>query len=153
MMATNRWYQPECRPGSTWRRFSVCEVGDLPAVLDTVVGDLEAANISLKVQFAIRLSLEEAAVNALVHGHGGQASLPIRICCCLTSKHWMAEVVDHGRGFNVSRVLAECSARQGIGLMRRYMNWVRYNYLGNRIVLCKYLMPRWDKETRRQGEE
>jgi anti-sigma regulatory factor (Ser/Thr protein kinase) len=141
MMSTNLWFQSECPPSSTWRRFWVYEVADLPAVLAVVVGELKAANVSLKQQFAIRLSLEEAAVNALLHGHGGFVAMPVRMCWCLTSKHWVAEVLDRGRGFNVSRVLADCSATQGIGLMRRYMNWVRYNCLGNRITLCKYLKP------------
>jgi serine/threonine-protein kinase RsbW len=150
MMATERWFHPESRPMSTralpncsWHRFTISTLGELPAVLDTVEAELHAAQISLKAQFAIRLSLEEAVANAIRHGHHGDASLPVRICWCLTANRWLAEVIDRGRGFDVYNVLGQSAAAgRGIGLMRRYLNWVRYNYLGNRVVLCKYLAPR-----------
>jgi anti-sigma regulatory factor (Ser/Thr protein kinase) len=147
MMATKRWYEsdrrpirPRPRPGTSWTRCAIFTLVELPAVLDALEADLRAAGVSLKVQFAIRLSLEEAAVNALRHGHRGNASLKVRICWCTADRHWIAEVIDRGLGFDVYRVLANSTAPgRGINLMRRYLNWVRYNYLGNRVVLCKYL--------------
>jgi serine/threonine-protein kinase RsbW len=150
MMATQRWYHPDSppfgdqpMPNSNWHRCAIATFGELPAVLDTLEVELRAAQVSLKVQFAIRISLEEAVVNAIRHGHRGDASLQVRICWCLTADRWLAEVIDRGRGFEVYSVLGQSAAAgRGIGLMRRYLNWVRYNYLGNRVVLCKYLAPR-----------
>ena len=47
----------------------------------------------LKEQFAVRLALEEAVVNALLHGHSGNPARPVRVCYQVTPQHWLAEVV------------------------------------------------------------
>ena len=150
MMATDAWYHPEFppfpsrqRPGSNWRRFVIATLGELPAVLDELEVEMRGAEVSLKVQFAIRLSLEEAVANAIRHGHRGNPALQVRICWCLTSQRWLGEVQDCGPGFDVYSVLPQAlGTGHGIALMRRYLNWLRYNHLGNRVVLCKYLGPR-----------
>jgi serine/threonine-protein kinase RsbW len=144
MIATNRWYQgavPPRRPRSKWRRYTVTTLLELADVLDIVVAELDAARVSLKEQFAIRVGLEEAVVNALVHG-SGRGPRVARICYRLTRKNWLGEVVDRGNGFDVAKVIQDKPSKGlGIWLMRRYMSWIRYNARGNRLVLCKYLTP------------
>jgi lipopolysaccharide/colanic/teichoic acid biosynthesis glycosyltransferase/anti-sigma regulatory factor (Ser/Thr protein kinase) len=139
MMATNRWIQPLVNRQSHehhWIRHSVTTLSDLPAVLDAVVEAVRAAGGSLREQFAIRLVLEEAVVNALRHGHRDDDGKVVRLCYQITKRHWLAVVSDEGTGFPVKRVLQEPG--RGIALMRRYLSWLCYSGPGNRVTLCKY---------------
>ena len=58
----------------------------------------------------------------------------------------LLEIIDEGPGFDPRAVRNPLAADQpkdrpggwGLLLMRIYMNWVRFNRRGNRVVLCKH---------------
>jgi serine/threonine-protein kinase RsbW len=60
----------------------------------------------------------------------------------------LGEVEDEGPGFDPERVPdatapenLEKSSGRGLLLMRRFTTWLRYHGRGNRVTLCKRLMP------------
>ena len=94
--------------------------------------------------FGMRLSLEEALVNAVKHGHHYDASKQVRVRYQVSTRQAVVEVVDEGKGFDPHRVPdpltqdnLQRSSGRGVYLMRQYMTWVRYNKEGNTLTLCK----------------
>jgi serine/threonine-protein kinase RsbW len=113
--------------------------------LDALVAQLQGLGYSDRELFGVRLALEEAMVNALKHGHQGDASKEAVLRYRLTAVSLLAEVEDQGPGFDPEAVpdpLApenlERPSGRGLLLMRRYMSWVRHNSRGNRVTLCRY---------------
>jgi serine/threonine-protein kinase RsbW len=93
---------------------------------------------------AVRLALEEAVVNGLRHGNGGDPSKQVRVRYRVTCAAVLAEVEDEGPGFNPDLVpdptLPENLERpggRGLFLMRTYTTWVRYSARGNRVTFYK----------------
>jgi serine/threonine-protein kinase RsbW len=149
MMATNRWFEPFDRPRQQptkgWSRHSVSALGDLPALLDRVVADVRAAGADSRDETTVTVALTEAVINSLRHGHGGDPAKAVRVCYHITRGHWLAEVVDQGKGFFPQRCLsrsgpqADPGTGRGIPLMTRCLSWLRYTRGGTRVTLCKRL--------------
>jgi serine/threonine-protein kinase RsbW len=92
----------------------------------------------------VRLALEEAVVNGLRHGNGGDSSKRVRVRYRVDAETLLVEVKDEGAGFDADAVpdatLPENLDRpggRGLLLMRHFMTWVRYHGCGNRVTLCK----------------
>jgi serine/threonine-protein kinase RsbW len=114
------------------------------AHLDELIEKLGRLGYSDREMFGVRLALEEAMVNAVKHGHGGDTTKQAMLRYRLTAAQLLAEVEDQGPGFNPADVpdpLApenlERPGGRGLLLMRRYMTWVRYNAAGNCVTLCR----------------
>jgi serine/threonine-protein kinase RsbW len=93
---------------------------------------------------AVRLGLEEALVNAIRHGHGGDPAKTVRFQYAVSPEEVRAEVEDQGPGFDPNQVpdpLAlenlEKPSGRGLLLMRHYLTEVRYNARGNVVSLRK----------------
>jgi serine/threonine-protein kinase RsbW len=94
--------------------------------------------------FAVRLALEEATINAIKHGHQGDAGKTVHVCYHVGDDHVFLEIEDEGPGFDPRAVanpltpenLERCTGR-GLLLLRYYMTRVKHNERGNRISLCK----------------
>ena len=117
---------------------------DILPTVEEVLRKLEAAGYSSKDQFAVRLALEEALVNAIKHGHKDDPSKEVRLRYQLTPYHLVAEIEDQGPGFNMSDVADPCAPEnlerpsgRGLLLMRRYMTSVSFNAAGNCVTLCR----------------
>src|SRR5438128_835226 len=50
--------------------------------------------------FGARLALEEALVNAMLHGNGGDSRKLVHFECKLSPKQLWIEITDQGEGFN-----------------------------------------------------
>ena len=128
-----------------WRQALVVTSTDIIPFLDELACELAQAGWSDADAFAIRLSLEEAIVNAIKHGHQHDAGKQVRIRSRLQDDSFLAEVEDEGPGFDPHDLpdptepenLCRPSGR-GVFLMRHYMTWVRFNEQGNCVTLCKY---------------
>jgi serine/threonine-protein kinase RsbW len=134
------------RDGSpeAWQNAIAHTYDEVQAILGQVVAALETAGYSHREVFSVRLSLEEAMVNAIKHGHRGDPTKDVRIRFQITPAFTLAEVEDEGPGFDPEAVpdpLAEenrlSDHGRGLLLMRHYMTCVRYNATGNRVTLCK----------------
>jgi serine/threonine-protein kinase RsbW len=89
------------------------------------------------------LSLEEALVNALRHGHGLDPTKVVRVRYHVAADVVLAEVEDEGPGFDPRAVPdplkdenLERPSGRGILLMRRYMTSVEHKGRGNHLTLC-----------------
>jgi serine/threonine-protein kinase RsbW len=94
--------------------------------------------------FAVKLSLEEALVNAVRHGNGNDSGKTISASWQVTEKEATFSVEDEGPGFNPDAVpdptLDENLERpcgRGVMLMRAYMDEVTFNEKGNRVCMTK----------------
>jgi len=94
--------------------------------------------------FALRLSLEEALANAILHGNVRDESKHIRVRYQVTPERIDLYVADEGDGFNPTDVpdptLPENLQRptgRGIMLMRSYMTLVEYNDRGNEVHMVR----------------
>jgi serine/threonine-protein kinase RsbW len=94
--------------------------------------------------FAVRLALEEAAVNAFRHGNQGDPAKVVRVNYVVSLAEVFVEVEDDGPGFDPDRVVdptaagnAERVHGRGLFLMRVYMSGVSFNPQGNRVTLWR----------------
>lgn len=130
---------------SGWRETHLAGAAEVLAFLERLSAELAAQSWPEKDRFAIRLSLEEALVNAHKHGHQADATKPICVRDRIQADAFLAEVEDQGPGFNPHEIPDPTEAEylnrpcgRGVFLMRHYMTWVRFNERGNCVTLCKY---------------
>jgi serine/threonine-protein kinase RsbW len=98
--------------------------------------------------FGVRLALEEALVNAVMHGNRSDSTKRVFFTCKLAPDRVLLEIRDEGAGFNPHAVPDPTDADRllvpngrGLMLMRAYMSRVEYNEAGNCVVMEK-LFPR-----------
>lgn len=84
--------------------------------------------------FGIRLCLEEALVNAVVHGNDNQPTRSVCVRMFEQGDSCTICVHDEGDGFDVDRIkMADCSQMGGRGvcLIKEFMEEVRFNVEAN----------------------
>src|SRR5262245_18618918 len=81
------------------------EIADL---LTDVIGAMAAVGYGARDRFATRLDLEEAATNAVKHGHGNDPSKRARIWWVVSASAVTLVVQDHGAGLDPDRVPDPC---------------------------------------------
>lgn len=119
--------------------------GDLAAmrsVVEVVHAHLLESHWDDTAAFAVRLALEEGLTNALRHGHGGDASKPIKLDCAVGPQHIELSIEDQGPGFEPETVpdptadenLTIASGR-GLALMRAFMSDVIVHPPGNKVTM------------------
>jgi serine/threonine-protein kinase RsbW len=109
-------------------------------ILDAV----EAAGFSSDNLFAVKISLEEALINAIKHGNKLDPKKKVHVEASITPKETEIIVEDEGPGFDRAGVpdptaeenLLKCSGR-GILLMETYMDRVEYSKHGRRVRMIK----------------
>ncbi len=94
--------------------------------------------------FGIRLSLEEAIVNAIKHGNKYEDAKVVRIAWRIHDGELYVEIEDQGAGFDPADVpdptapenLDRPSGR-GLMLMRNFMDGIMYSEKGNFVAMRK----------------
>jgi serine/threonine-protein kinase RsbW len=132
----------------TWRYRVLCTTAEMGPFLNELIAALESAGYPRQDVFAVRLALEEAIVNAIQHGNGGDSTRQVQLRYCVAGDCILAEVQDEGQGFSYAAVAGRpgadrrgCELGRGLALMLRYMTWVEHNEPGNCVTLCKYRSP------------
>ena len=105
---------------------------------------LADAGFSEEDIFAIHLAVEEAFLNACIHGNKGDSAKQIRIECAIRENRFDVSITDQGDGFAPDNLpdprseenLYKPSGR-GVLLMRSYMDEVEYNEKGNCVRMVK----------------
>jgi serine/threonine-protein kinase RsbW len=113
-------------------------------VQERIVSLLERLEFPPRDVFGIRLSLEEALVNAIKHGNGMDPDKSVRISCRIDEHLIRIEIEDEGPGFTPAEVPdptaeenLERPCGRGIMLMRAFLTRVEYVGRGNLVVLEK----------------
>ncbi len=96
--------------------------------------------------FDIRLSVEEAIRNAMVHGNRSDRGLPVKIACSVNNGRLEIVIEDSGKGFDPKKVpdpteeanLTKVGGR-GVYLIKRLMDEVEYSAKGNRVRMVKHI--------------
>lgn len=97
--------------------------------------------------FALRLALEEALTNAILHGNRNNPRKKVTVRYRVDSGRVVIEIEDQGEGFDPQAVPdptrpenVEIPAGRGIVLMRAYMTEVEFTAPGNRVRMT-YVRP------------
>jgi serine/threonine-protein kinase RsbW len=109
-------------------------IGDLMRALDYPPLDI----------YSVRLTLLEAAANAVQHGIANDPNKRIQIRYVVRPSETVVEVRDEGTGFDPAAVPEPCldenlhkPSGRGVFLMRVYSNSVSFNPQGNQVTLCR----------------
>jgi serine/threonine-protein kinase RsbW len=113
----------------------------LDEIRDFVGGIARDGGFSDKEIYSIQLAADEAASNVIEHAYAGIPDGELELRCGVERDTLTIILLDHGKPFDPSsvrppNVKADLSERQvgglGIYLMRKLMDDVRYEKLGNR---------------------
>jgi serine/threonine-protein kinase RsbW len=112
-------------------------------LLDRVEAAMTRLGYPLRDILRLRLALEEAILNGLLHGNGGDPAKQVVVRYAVSPEEVVGEVEDEGPGFVPERVpdprapenLTKPSGR-GLLLMRHFTTWLRYHGRGNRVSMC-----------------
>jgi len=111
---------------------------------DRVIEATRACKYTEEDIFAMRLSMEEALLNAIRHGNTKDQQKKITLRYCVNEQQIDIYVADEGSGFDPMKIadptLPENLERpngRGVMLMRAYMNLVEYNDIGNVVHMVK----------------
>ncbi|MDD4202921.1 MAG: ATP-binding protein [Candidatus Omnitrophica bacterium] len=105
------------------------------------------AAISEDVLFDIRLCLEEALRNAMMHGNKMCQDLQVNVSYNIENDELVISIQDEGEGFDPGSLpdptkdenLYEDHGR-GVFIMKKFMDSVEYNEKGNKVVMRKKLI-------------
>jgi len=115
-------------------------------VSSRILSWLSRYNIDESRLFDIRLCVEEAVRNAMVHGNHSDNKLLVRTAYWIDNGALNIEIEDEGRGFYHEEVddptlachLLKNSGR-GVYLIKKLMDKVEYNDKGNKVTMIKRL--------------
>lgn len=107
---------------------------------------LKSNNVDKSAIFDIRLSVEEAVKNAIIHGNGKRKKIPVFITYSLKDGKFTVEIEDRGKGFDAGELpdptLEENLYKEGgrgVFLIKKLMDEVERNEKGNKIIMTKYV--------------
>ena len=110
----------------------------------TILSLMESLSYIEHDVFSVRISLEEALANALLHGHRGEAEHPIEVAWKVTDAQVDITITDQGRGYDPVTIpdptadenLTLPSGR-GLAMMRAFMDNVQVNDQGNKVTMSR----------------
>lgn len=99
--------------------------------------------------FDIRLCLEEAVKNSIIHGNKNNKDLPVFITYSLDKDRFSVEIEDRGKGFDPDKVpdptteknLLKAGGR-GVFIIQKLMDEVKYNCSGTKTFMVKSVRKR-----------
>ena len=113
---------------------------------DKVLDSLKDLKLDEGVLFDVKLSLEEAIINAIKYGNNFDKELPVSISYSIGSDRIEITVQDRGKGFNHTDLPDPTSndnilrqGGRGLFLIRNLMDEVKFNDSGNEIKMVKFL--------------
>jgi serine/threonine-protein kinase RsbW len=118
-------------------------------VQERILQDVTRCGYDEQSQFAIKLALEEAMINAIKHGNKLDPAKKVHIEARVQPKKTTIVIEDEGPGFTRDAVpdpradenLCKCSGR-GILLIEAYMNSVTWTKHGRRVRMIRLNKPR-----------
>ena len=137
-------------PSGGWRRAIdlPSERGASRLVMDDLLEQLGLHGWDPTDIFGIHLAVEEAIVNAIVHGNKLDPAKTVHVSCSVSPELARIEITDAGAGFDPASVpdctleeRLEVPSGRGVMLMRSFMTRIEYNARGNSVLLEKRRGP------------
>jgi len=124
-------------------------ISEIRRVSDGILDWLKSYKADEDTLFDIKLCVEEAVRNAIVHGNKSDEAKTVKVSYRLDGADVVIEVEDEGAGFNKTTVpdptkdenLMKGSGR-GVYLIDRLMDEVEYNNKGNLVRMRKRITTR-----------
>jgi serine/threonine-protein kinase RsbW len=120
------------------------DLGEVRLLQDRLEAALVAAGWGEHPQFAIKLAVEEAAVNAVKHGNQMDPDKRVRIGYTVSPDKFIIRIEDEGAGFNpadvpdpTEEINIERPCGRGLLLINGFMDGVKYIGRGNVVVMWK----------------
>ena len=115
-------------------------------VSEKILASLSGLRLDEGKVFDIKLCIEEAVRNAMVHGNHSDKRLMVRVTYQVEGDKLVIEVEDEGAGFNHQAVADPTltphimkNSGRGVYLIRKLMDSVVYNDIGSSITMIKHL--------------
>lgn len=106
-----------------------------------------------------RLCLDEALVNAIVHGNNGDPRRFVKVTLMAGNSRWAVLIEDEGEGFDPKDIPESGSLRslyaesgRGILLMKEFTDELRYYRRGASVMLVKSKPSKMGKKTPVKGK-
>jgi serine/threonine-protein kinase RsbW len=129
---------------SSWSDAEVRRLTDVPRTLEALTASMKAAGYSVEDLLAVLLSLEEAIVNGIQHGHHGDPDKAVRLRWHVTRQGVLATVQDQGPGFDPEAVAdplhpdnLERPSGRGLLLIRAHMTASSYSRPLRRLTMWR----------------
>lgn len=113
-------------------------------LLDELLDQLATLGWGRRDIFGVHLAVDEALINAILHGNALDASKHVRFCCWLSPEKVRVEIIDEGPGFDPDALPDPTDAEhldrpggRGVLLMRSFMSLVEFHNQGNHVILEK----------------
>jgi serine/threonine-protein kinase RsbW len=122
------------------------EIKHLKRVSSRIMDELAAVKIDEHKLFDIKLCVEEAVRNSIVHGNHCDKGLTVIVSYWIDGNKLNIEVEDQGKGFDhlhspdptANENIMRNSGR-GVYLIKRLMDEVKYNDVGNKVRMTKQI--------------
>ena len=120
------------------------DLAEVRRIQDEVEAALQAHGFGESDQFAVKLAVEEALVNAIKHGNQMDPAKTVRVWYAVTAERFEIRITDEGPGFNPADLPdptedwnIEKPCGRGVLLIRSFMTTVDFLGCGNELVMSK----------------
>jgi len=124
------------------------DLAEVRRVQDLVEAALQANRFGETDQFAVKLAVEEALVNAIKHGNQLDPDKRVRVQYSVDEELFRIQITDEGAGFNPEDLpdptaddFLERPCGRGVLLIRSFMTTVDFLGRGNEVVMSKVKTP------------
>lgn len=132
-------------PQVLWERSIPSSIELKQEVIDGVFAVMrEHTLVATDDEHWLALCLDEALVNAILHGNEADETVPVRIQVGLDGDQWIIRIDDQGDGFAADDVPDQDDSEnlllehgRGIRLMREWLDRLCYYRRGSTIVMAK----------------
>jgi serine/threonine-protein kinase RsbW len=128
--------------------FVPSDLAEVRRVQDLVESALQANRFGETDQFAVKLAVEEALVNAIKHGNQLDPAKRVRILYSVDEETFHIRITDEGSGFNPEDLpdptaddFLERPCGRGVLLIKSFMTTVDFPGRGNEVVMSKLKTP------------
>ncbi|MCM8819652.1 MAG: ATP-binding protein [Candidatus Omnitrophica bacterium] len=141
----------------TFHRKISSELKNVPKVINWIIEKIKKLKLEEDDIFDIRISLEEAIVNAIKHGNKLNPKLSVDIFLKIIDKSLIIEIKDEGEGFDINNLpdptsfdnLEKLSGR-GLFLIKNLMDEVELLERGRKIRMIKFFKSGGKDECKRR---
>lgn len=133
---------------STHEFFVASDLAEVRRVQDLVEAALQANRFGESDQFAVKLAVEEALVNAIKHGNQLDPDKRVRVLYSVNDETFRIHITDEGPGFNPDDLpdptaddFLERPCGRGVLLIKSFMTTVDFLGRGNEVVMSKLKTP------------